>query len=322
MFCWNRFPSTAVILAMQFLAAEVTQTTARSIRSRTRPLFPKKQLSEDSCLLHISTKCIVHGSNAGAEDCESFQMPLLEIEPCRQTPFRVVFLYNGGDCSQSDREEVNFTCLDGSTGNPTFANEASYIVVTDSGEEAGTIYHEDWVRVGTEFVLAAPEGTSLENGFRIRIYDDANKETLLQEVVYTNGLCTNPSELLNRFGASQIVGFENEDQGLVSPFATESYSVELLISINVVGQSSEIQMKSLSFLTSFSGFVELDPSVHNKMLTTDSGITIAMPLDVDLTETLQHSVLTQVSARHSRSREGHCRAVSFDQFTTGGVQIE
>jgi hypothetical protein len=275
------------------------------------------------CSLQVAVGCTVRGDGmVQDEDCESFVLPTLTIEPCKQTPMTTTLLYNGGDCSQSDySDDVQFICENGANNSPpTEEGVKSFIVVTDA---QGLIsYHEDWVLVGTEYVLGSTDQVTMDSGFHIQIYDSDDKLNLLQEVVYVPSLCSSELEMLSRFGASQIISYTNQDQGIVSPFASFSYEVSLHVSISMTGTAESVSLKRLSLITSFAGYVNLDLDVRDRPLTATNSVTVTIPLEVDLAESRSHSLLTQVAGMHNEGPGGVCKGVVFDQFHTGGRMLD
>jgi hypothetical protein len=132
-------------------------------------------------------------------NCSSYRQPLLSFEyKCEYTPFVAEFIFNGGSCSQSDNQALlNFTCSDSAFGSPPIEEGAmSYIVVADAVGK-GFEYYAGWVRVGTNFQIESPDNYVLDDGFRILIYDTnqtENYDSVLQEVVYEQPLCSFPLE--------------------------------------------------------------------------------------------------------------------------------
>merc|ERR1712238_222011 len=67
--------------------------------------------------------------------------PFPTVDPiCKGRPWVITFLYNGGDCSQSDnlQSRQQFDCTDaGSIGPPTNTGEESYITAVPRGGSSG-----------------------------------------------------------------------------------------------------------------------------------------------------------------------------------------
>jgi len=135
-------------------------------------------------------------------------------------------LFNGGGCEQSDNtQELKFTCEDFAGGPPVNEGDQVYIVVTDIKGESIT-YFEGTVGVGEIFPLN-DGGERFQADMFVMIYSP-DQSTLLQMVQYHSS-CSSNLELKNRFGASQLVSFTNEVQGLVSCFATFSFALDIAV---------------------------------------------------------------------------------------------
>ena len=300
----------------------------RNKQEKASPLLsaPRQNNEHDvPCNLDVSVGCTVLGDGmASPEDCESFILPALSLEPCQQAPFRTTLLFNGGDCKAgSDADDgLPFTCQDGELASPPINDdEESYIEVTDA-QNQGVVYHQGWVTVGTEYVLDAGDQMPMETGFIIEIFDSQDKSNLLQRVVYTNSLCQSELELLKIFGASQIINYTNKAQGFVSPFAHYSYQVMVHVSIAVKEPADSVTLKRLSLLTDFSGNLNLDDAVRDQSVTLDEPVTVSLPVQtIDLTESRAYSVLAQAIVLDSEATADKCEDVSFHKFYTGGYKL-
>ena len=272
---------------------------------------------QDECGLSLNIGCKVRrisedGSVLGGQDCDNFVPPSVDLEPCKQTPLTTTFLYNGGDCSQSDNvDALGFSCRDGLVDSPPSQDgDQSFIVVTNAYKSDPSIYFKDWVTVGSNFEVG--NGELMEQGVWIRIYDAEDMLNLEQEVIYQPSLCSDGLELLNRFGASQIVEYTNEDQGVVSPFAAYRFETELEIEVVPTGRHGETALESFQLMTDFSGFVDLTDEVKGTL----SSQWITLPIEVDLTSNESHSLLYQISASQSGSEDA-CTGVGFEKFAIG-----
>ena len=165
-------------------------------------------------------------------------------------------LYNGGGCAQSDNtQELKFTCEDFNGGPPLNEGDESYIVVTDI-KGNGITYFEGLVAVGDIYSLN-DAGERFEADMFITI-SSPDQSTLLQMVQYHSS-CSQNLELKNRFGASQLVAFINELQGLVSCFADFSFALQIAVPIAAIGEGIEIT--SLIAETNFAGTIDLSEQV-------------------------------------------------------------
>ena len=121
--------------------------------------------------------------------------------------------------------------------------DQSYIIVSNAKGE-GIIYHEGFVPVGSDYSIVTPPG---EEEFtadqRIMIYTNDPvadpSSDLLQEVGYHTS-CSQPLELKDRYGASQLVGFRNEVQGNVTCLYQLEFSWKLVFQLMSMGITSLI----------------------------------------------------------------------------------
>lgn len=167
-------------------------------------------------------------------------------------------LFNGGGCDQSDNTQaLQFSCEDFNGGPPVNEGDEVYITVTDI-KGLGITYFEGLVAVGDIYELNN-NGERFETDQFITI-STPDQGTLLQRVQYHSS-CSRNLELLNRFGASQLVEFRNDLQGIVSSFTTFSFSLDISIPLTAIGE--DIEITSLTAETSFAGTIDLTPQVTN-----------------------------------------------------------
>jgi len=266
------------------------------------------------CTLDVQIGCTVHSDGTSEQDCASFVVPSPTMQDCDHTPLTTTMLYIGGSCAQSDNMQfLDFDCRDGSTSPPIQDGEVSYIVVTDAMGK-GIVYHEDWVAVGMEYLLDA-HGGLLKDGILIEVYESDNRSHLLQKVTYANSLCSSNLEMLTRFGASQLISYYNQEQGIISPFASVSYTVTLHLSVTVPEDANvhSTSLQRLSLLTSFGGNIILDHLVRGTQALAGIPVTISTPVEIDMTQRQTHSILSQVYA------SGGCGGIQFHELHTGGI---
>ncbi len=268
------------------------------------------------CTLDVEIGCTVQSDGTSEQDCASFVVPSLTMQDCDHTPLTTTMLYIGGSCAQSDNMQfLDFECIDGSTSPPIKDGEVSYIVVTDAMGK-GIIYHEDWVAVGMEYLLDA-HGGLLQDGILIEVYKSDNQSHLLQKVTYANSLCSSNVEMLTQFGASQLISYYNQQQGIISPFAVAfvSYIVTLHLSVTLPEDANvrSTSLQQLSLLTSFGGNIILDHLVHGTQVLAGIPVTISIPVEIDMTERQTHSLLSQVYTSDG------CSGIQFHQLHTGGI---
>jgi len=219
-------------------------------------------------------------------------------------------LYNGGGCDQSFniQDEGKFTCTDIGNGPPTVDGALSYIVVTDA-KDKGITYHSDVVEVGTIYYLS-DNGERFEADQLIKIYDES-QTNLLQDVQYHSS-CSQNLFLKDRFGASQLVEWFNEEQGLISCFANATFDLSVTIPLTIEGDS--LTVTSLISITSW-GVFNLTDEVFGQVLQPGDTIEASFTVTLDLTSVQRYELLTEIIGF---TDEGViCRGVSFYFFVAG-----
>ena len=210
-------------------------------------------------------------------------------EICTDAPFEATMLYNGGSCAQSRNDQrFTFTCQDFNGGPPTNVGDQSYIIVSD-GE--GIIYHEGFVPVGSDYSI---EGESADQ--RIMIYTNDPvadpSSDLLQEVGY-DASCSEPVVLNDKYGASQLVGFINEEQGNVACVVPIVFFLEIGVPIDVDGDN--VTLIELTAETNFAGFLVLTDLVAGVSVPPGGIAEVTVELEIDLS-TLFISISFQLTA--------------------------
>lgn len=265
------------------------------------------------CILNVNATCIIASGVFAGLPCET---PFIGVEPCRDRPTGATMLFNGGDCSQSDnRQFLQFTCVDYGAGPPIGEGERAYIVVTDA-KGRGNIYHHDYVEVGKNYYLRPPAGmTRFDADQFIAIYSSevTTPENLLQFVQYHSS-CSSSLELKNRFGASQLVEYQNELQGNVSCFASATFDIDIAIPIEIAGDAAELA--TLTALTDFAGFIDLTEQVAGQVVPVGGMLTVTISYEFDLTIRRRYSMLVQITAAALPSRQ-LCTGTDFISFMAG-----
>ena len=187
----------------------------------------------------------------------------------------MVFLYNGGNCDQSfnvQEAEGKFFCTDFDGGPPTELGALSYIVVTDL--DGKVFYHDDWVAVGSLFTLF-DGGNNFPANQLITIYKNENTDdpgNIIQSIQYHSS-CSSNLFLKDRFGATQLVIWVNEDQGTVSGFANQTVELDITVPIDIEGGPAVIQ--SLTVASNVDPFFfNLTDKVAGTVVETGESITV------------------------------------------------
>lgn len=222
-------------------------------------------------------------------------------------------LYNGGGCEQSDNtQELKFTCMDMNGGPPTGAGDESYIVVTDA-KGNGITYFSGIVPVGELYPLS-DNGERFEADQFITIYTP-DQGTVLQMVQYHSS-CSSDLELKNRFGASQLVEFMNEEQGLVSCFQTLDFAIDVALPIAATG-SEPIELSSMTAMTSFAGDVDLTDQVMGVIIGPDNpSVVVTLMGTINAAERQRYTIVYNVQG--TRVSDGEpCTGMDMISFLAG-----
>jgi len=179
------------------------------------------------CDLHIEIGCLAPFFGA---DCNEIEQLMTQ---CLDPPSSMVLRYSGGDCGSSFNIQPNavFTCMDDEAP----SGNSSYIIATGFAENEEVVYFEGFVGKGDDFTIEAE--FLIANITNILILDPADLTdpveivqagVLLQAVTFATS-CDEFLFLSDRFGAIQLIEFENERQGRVSSFQdiTLTFTVEL-----------------------------------------------------------------------------------------------
>jgi hypothetical protein len=191
----------------------------------------------------------------------------------------------------------------------------SYIVVTDA-KGKGITYFEGIVGVGENYRLN-DGGQRFEADQQIMIYTPAgpNMANLLQAVQYHSS-CSQEFELKQRFGASQLVEFFNEEQGNVSCFAALEFDLDIEIPITIEGD--EICLETLTAITNFAGMLDLSDQVAGMCVPPGGTITVTLGATIDATTQQRYSVLATLTGTEVPSNRP-CSGTDFLSFVAGGI---
>jgi len=201
--------------------------------------------------------------------------------------------------------------MDSNGGPPINEGEQAYIVVTDI-KGNGITYFEGLVAVGDIYDLN-DGGERFEADMFVTIYSP-DQSTVLQSVQYHSS-CSSNLELKNRFGASQLVEFVNAVQGVVSCFATFSFSLDIAVPIEATGDA--IQITSLTADTSFAGIIDLTPQVINSPpLGPGGNIVVVLEGTIDASSRMTYTILYNIEG--TRVTDGSiCTGMDMVTFEAG-----
>ena len=278
------------------------------VTTSTPTLSPEVPAS--TCEFEMNIDCI---PPFGAPACNATPPP---VEQCSGRPYEMGFLYNGGDCSGSynvQEEEGKFFCTDFGEGPPSRLGESSFIVVTDL--EGDTIFHRDFVRVGSVYTLSDGGETFPANQL-INIYRNNNTEdpdSVLQSVQYHSS-CSSNLFLKDRFGASQLVLWVNEDQGTVSCFANQTFNLDITIPIDIAGGPATVTgLTVASNIDPF--FFNLTEGIVGTVAGAGATIQTAIAIPIDLSEKRTYTLLMTLTAVLETGQQ--CTATEITSFVAG-----
>jgi hypothetical protein len=211
---------------------------------------PPSELCSPACIACAPTACdldILINPNCPSLPCE--------WDICQQHPFRLEFIYKGGDCDNSEfrrcsgdnpdyctcEKEViaeadwpnELTCEDFNGGPPgtTQVGATSWIRATPAGLD--DIYFEGAVKIGSTF-NATTTAAEVEGNIDIFVYeyDEVNDGpgALLQQVLFHSS-CSQELFLADNFGSSQLIEFESSD-ALVSLFRTQRFTFNMSLEVD------------------------------------------------------------------------------------------
>lgn len=166
--------------------------------------------------------------------CSDYRRPIeFSNTTCMHRPIAASLLFNGGNCSDSDNQQLlNFTCSDFNGGPPSsenFGEEAFISVIDNAG--AGAVLFEGLVPVG-EVLSLYNNGDEFGDFQQIRI-SSPDRSVILEEVLLSL-TCSSDVEFANRYGALQTVGYYNEEQGSIVALISTTTYVDLLVTAVLV----------------------------------------------------------------------------------------
>lgn len=199
-------------------------------------------------------------------------------------------LFNGGDCSQSfnTQEADKFSCQDFEGGPDTAEGSEAWVVVT-AKTDINIVYYRGPVTVGAIYRLEDQQlpGTKFVADQTISVYSSKDETTsnLLQVVDYHSS-CSQNLDLKNRFGASQIVEWANEEQGLITCFSDISYDLRVNIPLT---------LEKLIIRTNFDGTKNLTDQMYGTHVPAGAAIGVNFDVNIDLSQRVRYTFLTFIS---------------------------
>ncbi len=271
----------------------------------------------ENCIV-VEIDCLPPFEGANCNDI------VVEIIECQEPPSEMVLRYNGGDCDGSFniQPDTLFSCVDLQGGPPQEVGAVSYITARGLGENQEE-YFSGFVAIGEDFVLSAQ--TVVTANMNIMIYDPSgssnpdeitNSDGLVQNITMHTS-CLNYLFLKDRFGAVQLVEFENSRQGRVTSYQniTLTYTIELArnqeeVSVELTGLTVTSNIEISEGETR-----DVSPAVIEKIVTPDMTVTIEEQYRIDLTQRKRYTTSAVVVGQADDGKI--CSGSESYQFTAG-----
>ncbi|KAL7567985.1 hypothetical protein ACA910_004571 [Epithemia clementina (nom. ined.)] len=187
----------------------------------------------ENCALEVNLSCV--GCTVNNSD-----LPL-----CEERPTLIGMLFRGGNCSQNNFSQplTKVTCVDFNQQAPPLGSNATVFIRANAdpkdglpggtGGDSETLLFEGLVTEGSVFYMY-DGGNRLPADTQIRMWPATgprDSSTILQDVRF-HASCSQPFLLNNVFGSYQFVMFQNELQGNVTLFLSQTSDFDISIPIN------------------------------------------------------------------------------------------
>jgi len=197
-------------------APDIPPTEAPVIPPTDAPIIPPTEAPTEECDVKVEIGCFSNGDTVDSTSCDALASP---NTICEERPEWMQFKFYGGNCNQSTniQEEGKFSCSD-------FGDipESAPVFIRAFSTNDETIYFEGTISHNGLYNVTDPSGNRLSADMILTIYSSEGGE-LLQTLQYHSS-CSQNLFLKDRFGASQLVAFYNDEQGLVDCFITSKYT--------------------------------------------------------------------------------------------------
>jgi len=184
-----------------------------------------------------------------------------------------------------------------------------YMVATDK-DDVNTIFFEGEVELGELYNVTDPNNDRLPADMNLTVFDAPNGN-ILQSVQYHSS-CSQNLFLKDRYGASQLVAFYNEAQGLVDCFITSNYSFAIFNQ----GERPAV-LKNLTAITTPFGSFDLTSLVNTTTVPEGETYTVYLPIELDLTVRQRYTVLATITGNFDGDDSTICSSSDFLDFIAG-----
>lgn len=305
--------------------SSVPLTPAPTPVSAPPTIQPPNAEPSDTCFAQVAVECVppVNPDSLNGdrfEDCDSINIVPAE---CLEFVSRFTFRFTGGDCSNSNniQNPLLFSCTDYFGGPPPLGDvgaESTLYIVDIKGQ--GITYWGGPVLVDEVFNITNIEPAQfIIANVNATFYAGERSPANIRQTMTIHTSCSQVTFLKDRYGALELIGFENPSQGYVSCLVPVFFNfniqntaagfnavVQSLISITNFGPPNDV----LNFTSAVAG-TALGPG-EEVPLSSD-------PIDIDLSVRKLYTVFTTVQGI---SPEGYsCRGSDFTNFTAGTPDI-
>mmetsp|Transcript_2475 Transcript_2475/g.5409 ORF Transcript_2475/g.5409 Transcript_2475/m.5409 type:complete len:411 (+) Transcript_2475:1150-2382(+) len=283
-------------------------------------------LMEENQLTPNNNTCTI---DVTIDGCLDFS--LLSNNNCEDVPIVISFVYNGGDCSQSDnlKNRSAFECVDSSTSPPPIQiGTVSYIVATDI---AGDIYFEGFVAVGDSYTLNEDRMLDeLSEDINITIYDPKDSSdpnsivdgaNILQTVL-VDFSCSQPLFLADRFGANAVIEWIEPDGRTVTVANPEDFAPQLAeVTVFIVATDDvPVRLLALVFISNTEelngGQINKTDEVYGTVLTGNVLELNPIQYTVDVSKRVRYTFFATIVAE-TIDGSSECNGFDFHECITG-----
>jgi hypothetical protein len=230
------------------------------------------------------------------------------------------FRYNGGDCSQESnvQDPQLYQCRDLFGGPPVEIGEESYILVQDI-KGLGIIFFEGFVPVGDQFTMTNGGSEVLAANVNVTIYNtDVVIPSNIRQTMIIHTSCSQVTFLKDRYGAIELLSFNNTIQGFVSCFVDLTLGFDVVNTVN----GFNVVLESLTSVTNFdmpNNFLNFTEEVSGVSLGPGEALPrFSTMVTIDLSVRQRYTVFSTVQGG---SPDGFsCRSTDFLNFTAGNTE--
>jgi hypothetical protein len=219
------------------------------------------------------------------------------------------FKYYGGDCNQSaNMQSEKFFCTDFA---PIPQDPEAEVYLTATGRnDAEEIFFAGNVKINDLYNVTDPSGNRLPADMNLTVYESEGG-TILQRVQYHSS-CSQNLFLKDRYGASQLVAFFNELQGLVDCFITSNFTFTIQNNGTLPAT-----LDSLVALTTPFGPFDLTDEVLAQEIDVGETFIVTLPVVIDLSVRQRYTVLATITGTFTGSAP--CSSSDFLDFIAGNA---